>query len=146
MRFGSRGASPRRTPELFTDDPRPGANGFVYCKGCGQPLESRDRFTNSRPVVTVMMCDSCREAHGHDLIPISGSATFCYRCGGPDEIFITPGMSPITHHVCPRCLPERAARFRDGNFAPKEAEAVAEVEAAVGSGESQPNGAASGNA
>jgi hypothetical protein len=26
------------------------------------------------------------------------------------------GVAPITHHVCPRCLPERATRYRSGNF------------------------------
>lgn len=119
MRFSnsSRPAS-RRVPEIFSEDARPGASDFVYCKGCGQPLERRDRFSRSRPVVTVMMCDPCRELHGHDLIPMSGSATFCYRCGGPDEVFVTTGLWPETHHVCPRCLPERAARYRSGDFEP----------------------------
>jgi|SRR5579875_1270864 len=121
MKFTSGRASPRRVPEVFSDDPRPGANEFVYCKGCGKPLESRDRFTRSRAAVTVMMCDSCRELHGHDLIPAAGSATFCYRCGGPDEIFQTTDIWPETYHVCPRCLPDRAARYRDGNFDPPEA-------------------------
>lgn len=121
MRFSGGGKSgPRRVPEIFREDARPGASDFVYCKGCGQPLESRDRFARSRPVVTVMMCDPCRELHGHDLIPTSGSATFCYRCGGPDEAFVTTGLWPETHHVCPRCLPDRAARYRSGDFAPPE--------------------------
>jgi len=118
MKFSSGRLSPRRVPEIFTDDPRPGANAYVYCKGCGHVLESRDRFLRSRPAVTVMMCDSCREIHGHDLIPKSGSDTFCYRCGGPDEVFISTGLWPETHHVCPRCLPTRAERYRSGNFAP----------------------------
>ena len=123
MNFSNGRRLPRRTPEIFADDPRPGASGYVYCKGCGTPLESRDRFSRSRPVVTVMMCDACRVVHGHDLIPKSGSDTFCYRCGGPDEIFVTTGIAPETHHVCPRCLPERAARYRQGDFVPPVPEA-----------------------
>ena len=120
MNFSNGRPLPRRAPEVFTDDPRPGASSYVYCKGCGEPLESRDRFSRSRVAVTVMMCDSCRQLHGHDLIPTAGSATFCYRCGGPDEVFVTTDIWPETHHVCPRCLPERAARYRTGNFAPPE--------------------------
>lgn len=120
MTYSYGSSLPRRVPEIFVDDPRPGASGYVYCKGCGTPLESRDRFSRSKQAVSVMMCDRCRERHGHDLIPTPGSATFCYRCGGPDEIFITTDFSPVTHHVCPRCLPERAARYRSGNFAPPE--------------------------
>jgi hypothetical protein len=122
MNFAKGRPSPRRVPEIFADDPRPGAKAYVYCKGCGSPLESRDRFSRSRPTVTVMMCDACRERYGHDLIPTSGSATFCYRCGGPDEIFVSNDIWPETHHVCPRCLPARAARYRSGNFAPPEPE------------------------
>ena len=120
MTYSYGSSLPRRVPEIFVDDPRPGASGYVYCKGCGTPLESRDRFSRSKQAVSVMMCDRCRERHGHDLIPTPGSATFCYRCGGPDEIFITTGFSPETHHVCPRCLPERAVRYRGGNLAPPE--------------------------
>ncbi|HLJ66358.1 MAG TPA: hypothetical protein VKX16_03240 [Chloroflexota bacterium] len=125
MSFSPNRLSSRRVPEIFADDPRPGASDFVYCKGCGEPLESRDRFTRAGPVVAVMMCDACRTAHGHDLIPSSGSATFCYRCGGPDEIFVTKGRWPETHHVCPRCLPSRAVRYRAGNFAPLQPQATA---------------------
>lgn len=120
MTFTNGRQFPRRVPETFTDDPRPGASGYVYCKGCGIPLESRERFSRSRPAVTVMMCEGCRVRHGHDLIPTPGSETYCYRCGGPDEIFISNGTWPETHHVCPRCLPDRAARYRGGNFAPPE--------------------------
>lgn len=141
MRFGNRGVSSRRTPETFAVDPRPGASGFVYCKGCGEPLESRDRFSASRPVVTVMMCDDCREIHGHDLMPVSGSATFCYRCGGPDEVFTSGGVSPTTHHVCPRCLPERAARYRAGDFLPPEPEVIVAETAESRPDEALPPGA-----
>jgi hypothetical protein len=63
-----------------------------------------------------MMCRECQEIHGHPLIPKSGAPTFCYRCGGPDEIFEAPGTSPAIYHVCPRCLPDRAARYRAGDF------------------------------
>jgi hypothetical protein len=118
MAFSSNKSWQRRVPEIFSPDPRPGADTFVYCKGCGQPLESRDRFSRSRPTVTAMMCDACREIHGHDLIPKAGFPTFCYRCGGPDEVFVSTGISPSTYHVCSRCLPDRAARYREGDFGP----------------------------
>ena len=100
----------------FQPDPRPDADKFVYCKGCGEPLVGERRHQPARVVVAVMMCEDCQKKHGHELIPRSGSPSFCYRCGSPDEIFVERGTSPITHHVCPRCLPERAARFRTGNF------------------------------
>ncbi|GAC1588320.1 MAG: hypothetical protein NVS3B5_21460 [Sphingomicrobium sp.] len=49
-------------------------------------------------------------------MPVSGSPTFCYRCGGPEEVYEAPGISPVTFHVCARCLPERVARYRTGDF------------------------------
>jgi hypothetical protein len=142
MRFATGRPLPRRVPETFADDPRPGASAYVYCKGCGTPLESRDRFSRPKPMVTVMMCDSCRAKHGHDLIPAEGSATFCYRCGGPDEIFVKTGTSPETHHVCPRCLPDRAERYRSGNFAPLEPEPTPLGVGAVGRTSRGPDGTA----
>lgn len=107
----------QRVPEGFEPDARPGADAYVYCKGCGKPLESRDRLTRGRAVVDVMMCEACREVHGHPLVPTPGSPTFCYRCGGPEEVFVEPGTSPAIRHICPRCLPARAARYRAGDFA-----------------------------
>lgn len=105
-----------REPEVFAVDTRPGADGFVYCKGCGTELEGRGRVSQPRARVSFMMCESCREKHGHDLMPMPGSPTFCYRCGGKDEIFVGSGIAPITYHVCPRCVPERAARYRAHDF------------------------------
>lgn len=106
----------RREPEVFAVDPRPGADTFVYCKGCGSPLEARARVSQPRAVIAFMMCEACREIHGHQLIPMPGAVTYCYRCGGPDDVFVTAGTSPITYHVCPRCVPDRAARYRVKNF------------------------------
>ena len=97
---------------------RADGDSYVYCKGCGTPLESRARLTKPRAVVDVMMCESCQQIHGHPLMPTPGAPTFCYRCGGPEEVFIEPSpTTPVTHHICPRCLPERHARFRAGDFA-----------------------------
>ena len=104
--------------EAPAPDKRPGADAYVYCKGCGTPLESRARLTKPRPVVEVMMCESCVREHNHPLIPTPGAPTFCYRCGSPEEVFIEPGTPPVTHHICERCLPDRAARYRAGNFEP----------------------------
>jgi hypothetical protein len=110
----------QRVPLSFEPDERPGADLHVYCKGCGAPLEGELRHMPARTRVTIMMCEPCRKVHKHELIPTSGSPTFCYRCGEPDEIFVEQAVSPITHHVCPRCVPERAARYRSGKFTPAE--------------------------
>ena len=103
-------------PEVFAADLRPGADTFVYCKGCGKPLEGRTRVAQRRAVIESMMCEACQAIHGHQLMPSPGAPTFCYRCGGADELFIAGGVSPVTYHVCPRCIPERAARYRAGDF------------------------------
>jgi hypothetical protein len=105
-----------REPEAFAPDTRPGADTYVYCKGCGKPLESRSRLTKPRVVIDAMMCEACQEIHGHALMPSPGAPTFCYRCGRPEVVFIEPGTTPITHHVCPHCLPDRAARYGAGDF------------------------------
>lgn len=90
---------------------------FVYCKGCGTQLESRTRL-KPRTVVQTMMCEPCRERHGHSLVPAPGEPTFCYRCGGPEEVFVSPGFAPATYHICPRCLPDRYQRYSAGDFEP----------------------------
>jgi hypothetical protein len=105
-----------RVPIEFEPDPRPDADSFVYCKGCGKQLVGEARRQPPRVVVAVMMCAGCQQIHGHPLIPRSGAPSFCYRCGTRDEIFVERGTWPATHHVCPRCLPAKAARYRAGNF------------------------------
>lgn len=102
--------------QSVTRETRSSSESFVYCKGCGTQLESRSRLQKPRVVVDFMMCESCREIHGHALMPSPGSPTFCYRCGQEEEIFMEPSITPITHHVCTRCLPERAERYRRGEF------------------------------
>src|SRR5437588_780617 len=89
---------------------QPGGRSQVE-RADGQP-----RHMSGRTPVTVMMCDDCRERYGHDLMPAAGAPSFCYRCGTRDEVFISEGQSPITYHVCPRCVPDRAARYRAGQF------------------------------
>jgi hypothetical protein len=108
----------QRVPEVFADDPRPGAENSVYCKGCGEPLADHARHLQRKEIVAVMMCEACQERHGHALMPASDAPSFCYRCGGKDEIFVENGLSPITYHVCPRCVPDRVARYRAGDFEP----------------------------
>jgi NMD protein affecting ribosome stability and mRNA decay len=103
-------------PAVFAPDTRPGADAYVYCKGCGQPLVDQPRNPKMKVVVTTMMCDACQERYQHKLAPPPDAPSFCYRCGGPDEIFVEEGISPATYRVCPRCLPERAARYRAGDF------------------------------
>lgn len=103
-------------PDNFAPDERPGADTFVYCKGCGTRLVNRSRLQKPKVVVDVMMCEPCRVKHGHRLMPTPGSPTFCYRYGRSEEIYVEPGITPATHQLCSRCLPERAARYREGNF------------------------------
>lgn len=107
----------RREPQEFAPDSRPGAANFVYCKGCGTQLEDRSRLQKPKAVIDAMMCVPCQEEHGHTLMPKPGAPTYCYRCGTLEEITMEPATTPITHHVCARCLPEKAARYRAGDFA-----------------------------
>jgi len=107
---------PQHEPEFFAPDERPGADTFVYCKGCGTELESRSKLQKPKVVVEFMMCEPCRSIHGHHLMPSPGAPTFCYRCGGAEDIFIEPATTPVIHHICTRCLPERAIRYRAGDF------------------------------
>ena len=108
----------RPVPQVFEPDVRPGADTRVYCKGCGRPLEGHTRKPEGKTRVTVMMCEACQEIHGHELIPKSGAPSYCYRCGGPDELFVDEDFSPTTYRICPRCVPDRAERYRKGNFQP----------------------------
>jgi hypothetical protein len=107
---------PPRVPQVFEPDLRPDADSFVYCKGCGEALPGEARHQPPRVKVVVMMCAGCRAIHSHPLIPRPGAPSFCYRCGTRDEILVERGTWPVTHHVCPRCLPTKAARYRAGNF------------------------------
>ena len=106
----------QRVPEVFAADARPGADAFVYCKGCGAALVDQPRHQERRVAVTTMMCDARQKRHGHVLIPGSGAPTFCFRCGRPDVIVVEKGFSPTIHHLFPRCVPDRYARYRAGNF------------------------------
>ncbi len=106
----------QRVVEVFAADVRPGADALVYCKGCGDPLTGQPRIQERRVTITTMMCESCQELHGHALMPGAGAPTFCFRCGGQDTVVIEKAFSPITHRLCPRCVPERLARYQAGNF------------------------------
>jgi len=114
--MNSHNSRPQRVPEVFADDVRPGADTFVYCKGCGVPLEGQPRHQERRVAITAMMCEPCQERFGHALVPGPDAQSFCYRCGSPDVIVIEHSFSPVTHRLCPRCVPERLARYRAGNF------------------------------
>jgi hypothetical protein len=103
-----------REPDVAAAEDRPDA--YVYCKGCGKPLESRARLAKPRAVVDAMMCQACQQEHGHALMPSSGSPTFCYRCGRREEVFVEPGTPSVTHYICPHCLADRAARYAAGDF------------------------------
>jgi hypothetical protein len=106
----------QRVPETFAADARPGADTCVYCKGCGISLTGQARRQQARTAIITMMCTDCQETHGHTLMPAQDSPSFCYRCGGPDVTVIEDGYSPVTHHLCPRCVPDKVARYRAGDF------------------------------
>jgi hypothetical protein len=106
----------QRIPEVFATDIRPGADAFVYCKGCGVTLPDQPRYQEKRVAITTMMCKACQKRHGHLLMPSPAAPTFCFRCGGRDVIVVEKSVSPVTHHLCPRCVPARLARYRAGNF------------------------------
>jgi hypothetical protein len=116
----------RPASEGFAEDPRPGADAYVYCKGCGQALESRARISRPKAAIAFMMCEPCRTIHGHPLIPSPGAPTFCYRCGTPEELFTSEEQGHPTYHVCPRCLPDRVARYRAGDFDPPDSTPTAQ--------------------
>ncbi|GAC1626056.1 MAG: hypothetical protein NVS4B2_05080 [Chloroflexota bacterium] len=121
---------PQREREAFAPDERPDADSFVYCKGCGKQLESRARLAKPKAVVDAMMCESCQQQHNHALMPSPGAPTYCYRCGSLEEVYVAPGVSPATYHICARCLPDRAARYRSGDFEVPQKVAVPEAESA----------------
>jgi hypothetical protein len=113
---GSTSRTQRDQEAAAPPEERPEEELYVYCKGCGQRLESRARLSKPKAVVSTMMCESCREIHGHALMPRPGAPTFCYRCGTEEQSFVAPGISPAIYHVCPRCLPDRIERYSAGDF------------------------------
>lgn len=110
------GNRPQGEKEVTATETRPVADEYVYCKGCGTQLELRSRLSRPKAQVDKMMCQSCIDIHGHPLVPSPGAPTFCYRCGGPEDVFEAPGISPAIYHICPACLPERYERYRQGDF------------------------------
>jgi hypothetical protein len=108
----------RRDTQSTVVENRPEPNAYVYCKGCGAQLEDRSRLQRPKVMIEAMMCEPCQSQHNHALMPSPGSPTYCYRCGTLEEIVMEPSTTPITHHVCPACLPDRLERYRAGDFAP----------------------------
>ena|SRR5579884_3167461 len=107
---------PQGEGDTVVTETRPDVEAYIYCKGCGTPLGPRSKLSRPSAAVIVMMCETCQGIHGHSLMPRPGAPTFCFRCGTEEEVFVEPGTSPATHHVCPQCLPDRAARYRAGDF------------------------------
>src|SRR5438270_10041194 len=63
----------RPEPEIFATDMRPGADAFVYCKGCGVSLPGQARYQRAKAAITTMMCEECQIRHGHALMPMPGT-------------------------------------------------------------------------
>jgi hypothetical protein len=117
-----------RVPTVFAPDTREGADAFVYCKGCGAKLAGRLRHPERKVLITVMMCEACCEQHEHQLVPPPWAPSFCYRCGDPEDVFVEGDFAPVTYHLCARCMPDRVARYRAGDFVPPPPPEIAAAE------------------
>jgi len=120
----------RAENEAFAPDARPEAANFVYCVGCGKQLGQKSGLLRVRGAAINIYCDKCEgrdtNAWGEDA-PI----TYCFRCGTQHIRYIEAEPYRTIHAICPRCRPERAARYAAGDFAPLQpAEEAAEAEAA----------------
>lgn len=124
----------RAENEPFTADNRPDAASFVYCVGCGKQLGQRSGLLRVRGAAINIYCSDCGgrdvNAWGEDA-PI----TYCFRCGTQHIRYIELEPYRTIHAICPRCRPERAARYAAGDFAPlppaEEAEEAAAAESTV---------------
>ncbi|HZT95912.1 MAG TPA: hypothetical protein VFB34_03645 [Chloroflexota bacterium] len=107
----------RAENEPFAPDARPDAASFVYCVGCGKPLGARTGLLRGRGSAINIYCEKCTgrdvDAWGEDA-----PETFCFRCGTNHVRYIEEEPYRTLHSICPRCRPERAARYSAGDFAP----------------------------
>jgi len=102
-------------------------------------LGQRSGLLRGRGSAINIYCDKCQgrdvDAWGEDA-PI----TFCFRCGTKHVRYIETEPYRTIHAICPRCRPERAARYAAGDFAPlpPAEEAVEEAGAVVAAGAETP--------
>ena len=121
----------RAVNEPFTEDSRPDAASFVYCVGCGEQLAQRSGLLRVRGQAINIYCPKCegRDANAWgEEAPLS----YCFRCGTRHIRYIETEPYRTMHSICPRCRPERAARYAAGDFAPLPPPEEAEEEAGSG--------------
>ncbi len=136
----------RAENEPFAPDARPDAASFVYCVGCGKQLGARSGLLRGRGASINIYCEDC-SGRDQDAWGETAPATFCFRCGTQHIRFIEMEPYRTIHSICPRCRPERAARYEAGDFAPlppapDPEEVAAEGETAKPAGEAPAKGAA----
>jgi|SRR5579872_1241217 len=119
----------RAENEAFAPDSRPEAANFVYCVGCGKQLAQKSGLLRVRGAAINIYCSKC-EGRDVDAWGESAPITYCFRCGSKHVRYIEAEPYRTIHSICPRCRPERAARYASGDFAPlqpaEEGEAGAE--------------------
>jgi hypothetical protein len=122
----------RAENEAFAADERPEAANFVYCVGCGKQLAQKSGLLRVRGAAINIYCDDCEGKRDVDAWGEDAPITFCFRCGTQHIRYIETEPYRTIHAICPRCRPERAARYEAGDFAPLQpAEEAAEAEAAA---------------
>ncbi|GEM_PF-4540518 len=107
----------RAENEPFAPDSRPDASSFVYCVGCGKQLGSRTNLLRGRGTAVNIYCSDC-QGRDDNVFGEGAPATHCFRCGTKHVRYIEAEPYRTIHSICPRCRPERAARYAAGDFAP----------------------------
>ena len=123
----------RAENEPFAPDARPDAASFVYCVGCGKQLGARSGLLRGRGASINIYCEDCSD-RDQDAWGETAPATFCFRCGTQHIRYIELEPYRTIHSICPRCRPERAARYEAGDFAPLPPAPDPEEEAAATEG------------
>src|SRR5581483_4276531 len=100
----------RAENEAFAPDGRPDAANFVYCVGCGKQLAQKSGLLRVRGAAINIYCPKCEGKHGSDWGE-DAPDSYCFRCGTKHVRFIEAEPYRTIHSICPRCRPERAARY-----------------------------------
>jgi ribosomal protein S27E len=95
----------------------PEASTFVYCVGCGAPLGQRTGLLRGRGAAITTYCTDC-QGRDDNVFGEAAPATHCFRCGTLHIRYVEEEPYRTIHSICPRCRPERAARYAAGDFAP----------------------------
>lgn len=131
----------RAENEPFAVDSRPDAASFVYCVGCGKQLAQKSGLLRVRGAAITIYCEECEAKRDADAWGEAAPITFCFRCGTQHIRYIEAEPYRTIHSICPRCRPERAARYEAGDFAALiagEGEAAEEATAAAPAGTEAP--------